>query len=62
MAIETALTLRQAEGFFRGLFVLMGIDRTAPDTTLSRRGRSLDLSLRRMPTEEPVHLFIDSTG
>ena len=71
MAIETALTLRlifhlplrQAEGFFRGLFVLMGIDRTAPDhTTLSRRGQSLDLSLRRMPTEEPVHLFIDSTG
>ena len=59
LAIESALTrrllfhlpLRQAEGFLRSLFVLMGLDLRVPDhTTLSRRGRHLDLSLRRGPS------------
>ncbi len=35
----------------------------APDhTTLSRRGAGLDVTLRRVPVDEPIHLIIDSTG
>ena len=71
LAIESALTLRllfhlplrQAEGFLTALFVLMGLDLRVPDhTTLSRRGRHLDLSLRRVPKRAGLHLIIDSSG
>ena len=62
LAIESALTLRllfhlplrQAEGFLTALFVLMGLDLRVPDhTTLSRRGRHLDLSLRYCQVNSP---------
>ncbi len=65
LAIETALTLRlvfhlpfrQSEGFLRSIIGMMGIDLAAPDhTTLSRRGKNLDVKLRRVPTGEPIHL------
>ncbi len=55
-AIETALTLRvllhlplrQAEGFLRSLFELMGADLDVPDhTTLSRRSQHLDIKPRQ---------------
>ena len=71
LAIESALTLRllfhlplrQAEGFLTALFVLMGLDLRVPDhTTLSRRGRHLDLTLRRVPKRAGLHLIIDSSG
>jgi Transposase DDE domain len=71
LAIETALTLRllfhlplrQTEGFLTSLFGIMGLDLSVPDhTTLSRRGQSLDLSLRRVPTGNRLHLVVDSTG
>ena len=71
VAIETALTLRlifhlplrQAEGFLRSLFGLMGLDLPAPDhTTLSRRGQLLDVPLRHPPRGKRLHLLIDSTG
>ena len=71
LAIETALTLRlifhlplrQTEGFLTSLFGMMGIDLSAPGhTTLSRRGQHLDLTLRRAPTGEGIHLIVDSTG
>ena len=71
LAIETALTLRllfhlpfrQTEGFLQSLLGMMGIDRSAPDhTTLSRRGQLLDLTRRRVPTGEGMHLIVDSTG
>ena len=71
LAIETALTLRllfhlplrQAEGFLNALFGLIGLALAAPDhTTLSRRGRQLEPSLRRIPTGEGIHLIVDSTG
>ena len=71
VAIETALTLRllfhlplrQAEGFLQSLFGMMGIKLSAPDhTTLSRRGQLLDVTLRRVPTAEGLHLIVDSTG
>ena len=54
LAIETALTLRfvfhlalrQAEGFRRSLFRLMGVSLEVPDhTTLSRRSAELKVSL-----------------
>ena len=70
-AIETALTLRlvfklplrQAEGFLRSLLSLMGVHLEAPDhTTLSRRSQRLDLALGGLPTNEPIHLIVDSTG
>jgi hypothetical protein len=71
LAIETALTLRvvfhlplrQTEGFLGSLLHVMGLDCRAPDhTTLSRRGRKLDIALRaRLPTG-PIHLIVDSTG
>ena len=71
LAIESALTLRllfhrplrQAEGFLTALFVLRGLDLRVPDhTTLSRRGRHLDLSLRRVPKRAGLHLIVDSSG
>ena len=71
LAIESALTLRllfhlpirQAEGVLMALFVLMGLDLRVPDhTTLSRRGRHLDLSRRRVPKRAGLHLIIDSSG
>ena len=71
LAIETALTLRlifhlplrQAEGFLNSLFGMMGIDRSAPDhPTLSRRSQHLDLTRRGVPTDERLHLIVDSTG
>jgi hypothetical protein len=71
VAIGTALTLRllfhlplrQAEGFLRSLFGMMGLELSAPDhTTLSPRGQLLDLRLRRVPTGKGLHLIVDSTG
>ncbi len=71
LAIETAITLRlvfhlplrQTEGLLNSLFAMMGIDLSAPDhTTLSRRGQSLNIALRRVAINEPIHLVVDSTG
>ena len=71
LAIETALTLRllyhlplrQAEGFLHALFGMMRLDLAAPDsTTLSRRSQHLRRRLRPVPTDEGIHLVLDSTG
>ena len=71
LAIETALTLRllyhlplrQAEGFLHALFGMMRLDLEAPDyTTLSRRRQHLRRCLRPVPTDEGLHLVLDSTG
>jgi len=71
LAIETVLTLRllfhlplrQTEGFLTSIFGIMGLALSVPDhTTLSRRGESLDLALRRVPTGNRLHLVVDSTG
>ena len=41
----------------------MNVDLEAPDhTTLSRRSQHLNTQLTRVPTKEPTHLIIDSTG
>ncbi len=72
VAIEAALTirmvfhlpLRQTEGFLRGLAELLKIDLPIPDhTTLSRRLKNLNgIQFRRLPTDRPIHVLIDSTG
>jgi IS5 family transposase len=71
LAIEAALALRlvfhlplrQAEGFLKSVFKMMGVDLVAPDhTTLSRRSQCIDVALRRVPVDEPIHLVIDSSG
>jgi len=71
LAIETALTLRlvfhlplrQTEGFVGSELGLMGVFLDAPDhTTLSRRGRQLDVELRTRGSDGPIHLIVDSTG
>ena len=72
VAIEAALTirmvfalpLRQTEGFLRSLAQLLELDLPIPDhTTLSRRLKKLgDIRLRRLPTDRPIRLLIDSTG
>ena len=72
IAIEAALTirivfhlpLRQTEGFLRSLANLLEVDLPIPDhTTLSRRLKKLsEVQVRRLPTNRPIHLLIDSTG
>ena len=71
LAIITALTLRtvfhlplrQAEGFVGSLMRLMRLDLEVPDhTTLSRRGRTVDVPKLARVHDGPLHLMIDSTG
>ena len=72
IAIETALTirmifhlpLRQTEGFLRSLAQLLELDLPIPDhTTMSRRLQELDeIQFRKLATDRPIHLLIDSTG
>jgi hypothetical protein len=71
LAIETALTLRllfhlplrQAEGFLRSLFDLMGLELEAPDhTSLSRRSRALSVQLDAPQRRQGTHLIVDSSG
>ena len=72
LAIEAALTirmvfhlpLRQTEGFLRSLADLLEVGLPIPDhTTLFRRLKKLEtLRFRRLVTDQPIHLLIDSTG
>ena len=72
IAIEAALTLRmifhlplrQTEGFLQSLADLLEVELPIPDhTTLSRRLKKLgDICFRRLATDRPIHLLIDSTG
>ena len=72
IAIEAALTdrmvfhlpLRQTEGFLRSLANLLDVKLPIPDhTTLSRRLKKLgQIRTRRLSTDRPIHLLIDSTG
>ena len=57
------LPLRQTEGSVTSIFGMLGRNLSAPDhTTRSRRGRHLDLPLRRAPAGAGMHLIVDSTG
>ena len=72
IAIEAALTirmvfhlpLRQTEGFLRSLARMLEVELPIPDhTTLSRRLKTLRvIGFRRLATDRPIHLLIDSTG
>ncbi|MBI0436017.1 hypothetical protein D9598_19570 [Roseomonas sp. KE0001] len=56
------LALRQAEGLIRSVFALLGLALPVPDhTTLSRRGRTLQIE-RRADAGGGLDLAIDSTG
>jgi hypothetical protein len=71
LAVVTALTLRsvfhlalrQTEGFVGSLIALMGLDLKSPDhTTLSRRGKIIEVPRIARNHAGPIHLVIDSTG
>lgn len=71
VAIVTALTLRsvfhlalrQVEGFVSSLIRLMGLNLRTPDhTTLSRRGKAVEVPAIGRKHDGPLHLVIDSTG
>ena len=71
LAILTSLTLRlvfhlplrQTEGFVGSLLRLMGLDLKAPDhSTLSRRGKEVEVPQLCREREGPIHLVVDSTG
>jgi hypothetical protein len=69
-AIEIMLTIkevfhlsnRSVEGFVRSVFAMMNLHLPVPDhTTLSKRGKSLAVSLPRN-SKGPINLVLDSTG
>lgn len=70
LAIETMLTLREVfhqtnreiEGLVGSLFALPSVALPVPDhTTLSRRGRALEVALPKQ-APGPLHLVLDSSG
>jgi IS5 family transposase len=70
VAIETVLTLKEVfhlpnravEGLARSLLELMGLDLDVPDhTTLSRRGKTVQIHLPRKATG-PLQVVLDSSG
>ncbi len=71
LAVNTALTLRsvfhlalrQTEGFVTSLIRLMGLELATPDhSTLSRRGKTVEVPAMSRLRSGPLHLVIDSTG
>jgi hypothetical protein len=69
--IESALTLRQlfnlplraTEGLLGSLIMLLGLKSEVPDyTTLSKRGKKLEIDLDYRPSKGARHVLIDSTG
>jgi hypothetical protein len=71
LAIETGHLLRlafgrpwrQTEGLLRSITTLLGVNLAIPDhTTFSRRSVTLSLPTTRIPSSEPVHVILDSTG
>ncbi len=71
LAILTSLTLRmvfhlplrQTEGFVGSLLRLMGLDLKAPaHSTLSRRGKEVEVPQLCRDHHGPIHLVVDSTG
>jgi hypothetical protein len=70
-AVQTCLTmkvlfgmaLRQTTGFVESLLRLIGLDWDVPDySTLSRRQKTLAVSIPHRGSQGPLHLLIDSTG
>ena len=57
------MALRQTTGFVESLLRLVGLDWTVPDfSTLSRRQKTLAVSIPYRGSQGPLNLLIDSTG
>jgi len=57
------MSTRQTTGFVESLLRLTGLDWTVPDfSTLSRRQKTLAVTLPYRGSKGPLHLRIDSTG
>jgi len=57
------LPLRQAMGMTQSLLSLAGLDWSVPDySTVSRRQKTLQVTIGAMPTTTGLHLLVDSTG
>jgi hypothetical protein len=63
MKVLFGLALRQTSGFVESLLRLAGLDWTVPDfSTLSRRQKTLAVSIPYRGSQGPLNLLIDSTG
>ena len=57
------LPLRQATGFVASLLELSGLGWSVPDfSTLSRRQKTLNVTIPYRGSKGPLHLLVDSTG
>lgn len=57
------LSLRMVKGFVQSLIKLCGLNWTAPDySTLCRRQKHIDISIRYQKSRHGLHLLVDSTG
>lgn len=57
------LPLRQTQGFAESLLTLFNLPIDCPDyTTLCRRQADLSVSLPKQPSEDSIHVVVDSTG
>jgi hypothetical protein len=57
------LPYRALEGLARSLMQLMGLDLPVPDHThLSRRAKTLQVTIPRRARQESLHVVVDSTG
>ena len=63
MKVLFGMALRQTTGFVESLLRLVGLDWTVPDfSTLSRRQKTLAVTIPYRGSKGPLHLLIDSTG
>ena len=63
MKVLFGLALRQTTGFVESLLRLIGLKWTVPDfSTLSRRQKTLAVTIPHRGAQGPLHLLIDSTG
>lgn len=63
MKVLFGMALRQTTGFVESLLHLIGLNWVVPDfSTLSRRQKTLAVSIPYRGSNGPLHLLIDSTG
>lgn len=63
MKVLFGMVLRQTTGFVESLLRLVGLDWAVPDfSTLSRRQKTLAVTIPCRGSKGPLHLLIDSTG
>ena len=61
--VRATMSTRQTTGFVESLLRLVGLDRAVPDfSTLSRRRKTLAVSIPCRGSQGPLNLLIDSTG